>query len=154
MKTFIDFIYTILIGVVVAVFVGPGPKAPEFPWTTSYVSDPTDQQKQEEQQKTEKYNQDQEQYTKSNKPYSKKVSGIAIGAALVFYGGGLWLYKRRDVIGEGLALGGVFTMIYAAIRAGIGNSKPQVFICVSALLLMLIGLVLYRSGSQLFPKKK
>lgn len=159
MKAFIDFIYTVVIGVAVAVFIGlgiwafySGPKAPEFPWGgTSYISEPTEQQQKEEQQKQEKYNRDQEQYQKANKPYSKNVSWLALGAAIIFYGAGLWIYNRRDIIGEGLALGGVFSTIYAAIRAGIGNSKPGVFICVSILLLMLIGLVLYRSGSRLIP---
>lgn len=162
MKTLIDFIYTVLIGAAVAVFIGfgiwsfyQGPKGPEYPsYSTIGPTGPSEEQEKEFQQKQTRFEQEMKEYNEKNKPYSKKVSGIALGAAIVFYIVGLWLYKRKDVIGEGLALGGVFTSIYAAIRAGIGNSKPQVFISITALLLMLIGVVLYRSGSQFFPLKK
>ena len=162
MKTFIDFIYTVLVGVAVAVFVGfgiwsfyPGPKGPDYPLYSSVgPGGPTAEQEKEFQQKQASFDQERKDFDKKNKPYSKKVSGIALGTAIIFYGAGLWLYKRKDIIGEGLALGGIFTALYAAIRAGIGNSRSQVFLSITVLLLMLIGLVLYRSGSQLSTNKK
>lgn len=160
MKTLIDFIYTLLIGAAVAVFVGlgiwafySGPKTPEFPAPSYYSSEELSvEEKEKDRQNQQKYDREYKEYTKASEPYSKKVSGIALGAAVIFYGGGLWFYKRKDVIGEGLALGAVFTASYAAARGGMGESKILVFVCVSALLLMLIGLVLYRSGSRLIPK--
>ena len=156
MKTFINFIYTVLIGVAVAVFVGlgiwtfySGPKSPTYPdYSQSYIAAPTEAQNQEYQAKQDKYNQEFKQFEKFEKPYSKKVAGIALATGVIFYVAGLWTMKRNEVVGEGLALGGTFTSIYAAVKAATGEFKQLVFASVTIILAMLILLALYRIRIQ------
>lgn len=157
MKTFINFIYTILIGIAVAVFVGlgiwafySGPKSPAYPDypITNFSSAPTEAQDKAYQAQQDKYNQEVKQYDKVQKSYSKKVAWMVLPIGIIFYAAGLWLMKRSDVVGEGLALGGIFTSIYAAIRAGMADIKQLVFASVSVLLVMLILLALHRIRVQ------
>ncbi len=157
MKSFVDFIYTVLIASAVAVFVGLGiwtfyspPKSPTYPDYPSYNYNATPSAAEEKayQAKMDKYNEAVKKYDDSQKSYSKRVAGIAIAGGIVAYVLGLWLIKKNWIIGEGLALGGVFTLIYAAAQAGIGDFKQLVFGSVTVLLAMLILLVFFRNRFQ------
>ncbi len=161
MKTFIDFIYTLLVGVAVLLFVSlgiwsfyPGPKMPEYPSYPPYevTTDAVAQQNYEEESKKTQaeYDKKFKEYDKANKSYSQKVASISLGSAVVFYALGLWFKKRNESIAEGLSLGGIFTAVYAAVRGGAGDSKPVVFAAVSVLLAMSILLVQRRTH---VPKK-
>lgn len=159
MKTLINFIYTILIGVAVAVFVGlgiwtfyAGPKFPDFPNQFTGVSQPSAAQRADMDRQQQQFDKQMQAYQKNEKPYSKKVSGIALAAGVVFFVIGVLLMKRSDTVGEGLALGGIFSEIYAAIRGGSAQFRPLVFASISLILVMLIILVLNRSGA-LWPAK-
>lgn len=153
MKTLIDFIYTVLIGIAVAVFVGlgiwtfySGPKSPEYPnYPTG--SQPSETQQKEFEKQQQQFDTQMKDYQKEEKPYSKKVSAIALSAGAVFFTGGLLLMRKNDIVGEGLALGGIFTEIYAAGRAASASFKPVVFAAVSLVLTMLVILVLNRGGT-------
>lgn len=158
MKTLIDFIYTLLIGAAVAVFVGlgiwtfyVGPKFPEYPNNYS-VSQPTPAQQADYDRQQKQFDNQVKNYDKANKTYSKKVSGIALAAGVVFFIIGLALIRLSDTVAEGLALGGIFSGVYAAISGGISSSRPLVFTSISLILVMLIVLVLNRSGA-LWPAK-
>lgn len=155
MKTLIDFIYTLLIGAAVAAFVGLGiwtfyaePKFPPYPdypqMTYDYDQDGNTVESPDYKAKMDKYNADSQKYDDTQKSYSKKTAYIALGAAIIFYVVGLWIYRKIDVVGEGLALGGAFNAVYAAIRAGTADSKPYVFASVTILLTMFVILALYR----------
>lgn len=152
MKTLIDFLYTLLIGAAVALFVAlgiwtfyPGPKSPEYPMYNQYgINGPTEEQNKEFMATQEKFDKDLKAYQEKEKTYSKNVGGIALGAAVVFFVAGMWLMRREDVVGEGVALGGIFTGVYAAARSGMGDSRPLVFASVTALLVMVVLLSLYR----------
>lgn len=151
MKTFIDFIYTLLIGAAVAVFVGFGiwtfyssPKYPQPEYPNYGYAAPTPEQEKKYQEQEKKNQEEFKQYDKKNEDYSKKIAGIALAASIVFYLAGLYILRRDDVVGEGLALGGIFTGVYAAVRAGIGDFKQLVFASVTLILVMLILLALLR----------
>jgi hypothetical protein len=152
MKTFIDFVYTLLIGASVALFVGlgiwtfySGPKMPEYPDYPIYSSTaPTEAQDKAYQERQSKYDKEFKQYEKDNKSYGKKVAGIALAGSAVFYVAGMWLMRRGALVGEGLALGGIFTGAYAATRAALSDFKQLVFASVTLLLVMLILLAAYR----------
>jgi len=153
MKTFIDFIYSLLIGAAVAVFVGLGiwtfysepklPTYPDYPQVT-YDANGSIVQSATYQAQLDKYDNAVKKYDDVQKSYAKKVAGIALAASVVFYVGGLWIMKKNDVVGEGLALGGTFTGIYAAVRAATADSKQLMFASVSLILAMFIVLALYR----------
>lgn len=151
MKTFVDFIYTVLIGVAVALFVGlgiwtfyTGPKMPEYPNYSSSSLNPTEAENKAFQQRQDAFDKKMKQYDKDNKSYSKKVGVIALGSAVVFYAVGLALLYKRWVVGEGIALGGVFSAVYAAIRGTMADFKQLVFSSVTVILAMLILLTIYR----------
>lgn len=159
LKTFIDFIYTLLVGAAVVLFVSlgvwsfyPGPKMPDYPTYQSYpvTTDAVAQQNYEEESRKaqEEYDKKFKEYEKVNNTYGQKVAIISLSSAAVFYALGLWLMKRNDTVGEGLSLGGIFTAIYAAVRAGSGNSRPVVFAAVTAILAMAILLVVRRPSDS------
>lgn len=157
MKTFIDFVYTLLIGIAVTLFVSlgiwafySGPQFPEYPRS---ISTPAEGQEEKFQKEQDEYDKQYRQYDEANKTYSKRVAGIALASGAVFFIGGLWLMKRNEVVGEGLALGGIFTAVYATTRAAISDFKQLVFASVTILLAMLIVLALYRMRIQNPPKK-
>ena len=153
MKMFIDFLYTLVIGAAVAVFVGLGiwtfysePKMPTYPDYPQTIYDASGSIVQDKtyQTRLDKYNQAVDKYNNSQKSYDKKVATLALMASVIFYVAGLWLMKKIDVVGEGLALGGAFTGIYAAVRAGMGDSKQFVFAIVGVLLVMVVVLSIHR----------
>jgi hypothetical protein len=82
------------------------------------------------------------------------VGAISLAAGVIFYLVGIWLLRRVDVVGEGLALGGIFTGVYAAAMAAIGDFKQLVFASVTVLLAMLIILALFRLRVPLATSKR
>jgi hypothetical protein len=150
MKTFIDFVYTLLIGASVALFVGlgiwtfySGPKMPEYPQGPYFYSQPNDQQQNLEQQQ-QKFDRDMKQYQKSSKHYDRNVAAISLAAGVIVFAIGLLLIRVNDIVGEGLALGGAATEVYAAIRATMASNKPLVFASICLILVMMILLALFR----------
>lgn len=162
MKTFVDFIYGLLIGAAVALFVGlgiwtfySGPKFPEYPnYAPATLTAPSEAQDKEFQARQDKFDRQTKQYDKDEKSYSKKVAVIALAAAVVFYLAGGLLMRLNGVVGEGLALGGVFTTVYATIRAAITDFKSVVFTSVTLILVMVILLALFRVRLQRPTKTK
>jgi hypothetical protein len=165
MKTFIDFIYTLLIGAAVILFVSLGiwsfyqspkypmdstvyPTYPGYPNNTDpVVIEEYDKKYQAAQAESDK---NWKEYEKSRNNYEKKVGSIALGAGVVFYVAGWLFMKRHNLIAEGLALGGIFTTIYAIVQSAAGEFRQIVFASGSALLAMTILLVLRRTQ----PNKK
>jgi hypothetical protein len=152
MKTFIDFVYTILIGISVLLFVSlgiwtfySGPKMPSYPQGPyTYAQQPTTEQQKQFEKQQQQFDKDMKVYNDKQKPYGRNVSAISLGAGIIFFAAGLFLIRKNDIVGEGLALGGVFTLVYAAIRAVTASSKPFVFASVCLVLAMLILLSLFR----------
>lgn len=162
MKTFIDFVYTLLIGASVALFVGlgiwtfySGPKMPEYPnGPVYYTAEPTKEQQKQMQDNQQKFDKAFKQYQNDQKPYQRNVSAIALAAGVVFFVAGLALISRNDIVGEGLALGGAFSEVYAAVRAVSPQSKPLVFASICLILVMLVLLSFFRRRLWLPTHKK
>lgn len=160
MKTFIDFVYTLLIAAGVILFVSlgiwafySGPQAPSYPQGPYiYSKDPTAAQEKQMEQQQKKFDNDMKIYNDKEKPYNRNVAIISLAAGVVFFAGGALLLRKNDTVGEGLGLGGIFTAVYASIRAAVASSKPMVFVSVCAVLAMLILLALLRR--RIFPKPK
>lgn len=166
MKTIIELIYSVFIGVAVALFIGsgvwaiyPGPQAPTYP-ETSYYKDTYshfDQQgnlteegrkaQQEEGERYAEHDRKSRQYEKDLKSYHRMVAVLVLAPAAVSFALGIWLLKRNPVVGEGLAFGGIISSIYALSKAWSSNHRIVVFAVVSALLVMSLVLVLVKFGS-------
>lgn len=138
MNAFIRLLYALLIAVAVVLFVSvsiyslyPGPKAPEYPQIYYSADGSNDKEGQEAQQQYEKQYKD---FNDQQKQYQRNVSMFAVGAAVVIVLAGLWYMRRNEIIGEGIALGGVGVSLYAVITSMIADHRIMRFIAVTTLL--------------------
>lgn len=144
MNAFIRLLYAALIAVAVVVFVGvgtsavyPGPKMPEYP---SFAYD-DGQKNPEAQKKQEQYDKQWKQYEKDNKAHQKNVSAITAGIAVVVTVVGLWYMRRNEILGEGVALGGVAVSIYAVGTAVASGDRVMRLLAVTVFLVAALVLV-------------
>lgn len=159
MNAFIRLLYAVLIAISVVVFVGvginsvyPGPKLPEYPQALSTVKDPsTDKEFQKQQQD---YDKSFKKYENEQKQHNKKLSMILVPLAVVIVAGGLWYIKRSEIIGEGIALGGVATSVYGVITASTADHRVMRFVAVTALLVSAILVVQFRFNEPTAKGKK
>lgn len=134
-------IYTFLIGIFLAVFVGvgiaafyPGPKPPETPAIINYgCSDLTKENgvSPEYKAQIEKFDKEQKDYQLQSQIYNKNVSILSLVASIIIVVASLTLFKTILLIADGLLLGGVLTLLYSVIR-GFGTEDNMFrFIVVS-----------------------
>jgi hypothetical protein len=140
-------IYTLFLGILVALFVGlgisafyPAPKSPEAPISVQKYSGPlqtSDSLTPEQKKESEAYEKAQREYYEKTMPdYNKKVSIITLVAAIVILVISLVLVNKILIISDGLLLGGVFTLMYSIGRSFAGADAKYQFVTVS------IGLVI------------
>ena len=122
----LKLIYTFLIGIFLAVFVGvgiaafyPGPKFPEQPVILKYCSpemikDAT--QYAEFKTQAEKFDQTEKDFQVKSQIYNRNVSTIALAASILIVIASLTLFRTILLIADGLLLGGVLTLIYSVMR--------------------------------------
>lgn len=123
MNDLAKLIYSLLIGVAVAVVAGMSIAAlnpgPNFPGPSSYVAEPSQEQMKKEQANYKNF---EREYAK----HSRDSSMIALAASVAIFLIGLAVLRSKrlnEVISDGVLLGGLFTAIYAAIRS-VGNMYP------------------------------
>ena len=137
----LKLIYTFLIGIFLAVFVGvgiaafyPEPKFPEQPIILKYCSaemmkDTT--QYNEFKSQIEQFDKEEKLFQKQSQVYNRNVSIIAIIASIIIVIASLTLFRSILLIPDGLLLGGVLTLIYSVLR-GFGTEDNMFrFIVVS-----------------------
>jgi hypothetical protein len=134
-------LYTLFLGLLLAVFVGvgiaafyPAPKAPEYPSITKSAPEAQPDPAQEKQ-----FRQDMDRYTQTQQTYDRNVSLLALGAALVIVTLALSVLAHVAIIGDSMLLGGVFTLAYSTIR-GFGTDDLNRFLIVSASLVIAIAI--------------
>lgn len=144
MNAFIRLLYAALIAVAVVVFVGvgtsavyPGPKMPEYP---SFAYDDS-QKNPESQKKQELYDKQWKQYEQDNKTHQKNVSAITAIIAVTVTLVGLWYMRRNEILGEGVALGGVAVSIYAVGTAVASEDRVMRLLAVTVFLVAALVLV-------------
>lgn len=156
----LKLIYTFLIGVFLAVFVGvgiaafyPEPKYPEPPVILKYggaeaIKD--EAQLAEFKAEAEKYDKVEKAYQLKEQEYNRNVSIVALIASIIMVFGSLTLFKKILLIADGLLLGGLFTLVYSVIR-GFGTDNNMFrFIVVSVGLAMtlILGYVKFIKPAQ------
>ena len=113
-------IYSLFLGLLLVTFIGvgiaafyPAPKSPDYPTVLNKpVAGPDYRESPEDQKIREDYDATQKQYQKDLERYSRNVSSIAIGFAIIILILSLILAHSILLISDGLLLGGVFTLIY------------------------------------------
>lgn len=120
------FIYTLFLGVFLAIFIGVGiaafylgPTYPDMPAILKYCSPEQSQSTQkffEYKTQAEKFDRLEKQFVKNQQRYSRNVSISAIIGAILILVASLTLFKKIKVLADGLLFGGVLTLIYSVIR--------------------------------------
>ncbi len=154
----LKIIYTIFLGLLLALFVGlgintfyEGPKQPEYP--TAFYDSKDGQPDEAEIQKQKDFNVAFEKHQELSETYSRNVSVIALTLALILLVVGLMFEKRNDVIGGGVLLGALFTLLYSIIRGFVSTDTKYTFIVVTfgVLIALYLG---YHKFAQVKPVKK
>jgi len=136
MNALIRLLYAALIAAAVVAFVATGmfalytpPAGPAFPLNgPNYTAE-------ESQIAFDNYQKQQDTIKPFRQWHYRNVSIASLIIAVLIIAGGLVLLGRLAVIGEGLALGGIGTTIYAAGTAGMADQKILVFIATAVFLL-------------------
>jgi hypothetical protein len=157
MNVFIRLLYAILIASAVVAFVGvgiytfyPAPQAPTYPMTPAKgIAQPIGGG--DTQQAADDYQQALDQYNTDRATYQRNVSIILAVLTPIVVVAGLWLQKRLDIIGEGLALGGVGLSIYAITAASIADDRIMRFIAVTFFLASVIAVVYFKFSESMHP---
>ena len=148
-KGLLQLMYMFFLGLLLAIFVGvgistfyPAPEAPEYPVILETVGGKT---LTAEQQAVEaKYNIASRAYNEKMKPYNRNVSIIALIASLVFFSVSLIYEKKMRIIGDGVMLGGLFTLLYSIGRGFASEDSRYVFVVVTAGLIVVLYLGYHR----------
>jgi hypothetical protein len=149
MNAFIRLLYALLLALTVVAFVGVGifsfyqpPKQPQYPDVSASATEA------QSDAANDAYNRDQDAYNKHNKTYQRTVAITLLVITVPVVLAGLYIFKRSGVIGEGLALGGIGTTIYAIIAASIADARILRFIAVSALLIGVLLVSYFRFAKE------
>lgn len=156
----LKIIYTIFLGLILALFVGlgistfyEGPKQPEYPMTrysTTKEGNPTEEQI----QKDKEYETLSKQYSDASETYNRNVSIFALVASLIMLVAGLLFEKKNVVIGGGVLLGGLFTLVYSIIRGFASTDTKYTFIVVTVGLAMALYLGYHKFAQSQVPNKR
>ena len=154
MNAFIRLLYAVLIAGAVVAFIGVGvasiyqsPKIPEQNYKP-YNLNASQVELDKEQVENYKVWKDHQE---NEKAYYKKVSMVVLPAAVVVLVFGLVYMKKSELVGEGLALGGIGTSLYSIIIASMANQNILRLLSVT---LLLIGALLIAHRRFLEPSKK
>jgi len=132
----LKFIYTVFVGILIAVFIGlgidafyPGPTMPEYPESKFYYEpqkeNPSDEELALMEEEQNQYTAMFETYSEQLKTYNRDVSIIALIGAIIVLTASILLEKQLKLIADGLILGGVLTLTYSIIRGF--NAGDQMF---------------------------
>lgn len=137
------FIYTLFIGILVALFIGLGistfyekPKEPEYPVSLKYPQPAMEREtpasvSPQIQQEQEAYDKRWKAHSEKLEVYNRNVAIIALVAAIIVLAVSLVLVQNLLLISDGLLLGGVFTLLYALVRSFETRNSKFEFIVVT-----------------------
>ena len=142
----VRFLYVLVIGLLFVAFIGFGlatfykaPKAPDYPMELSYpapVKDGTTDQASLQRQK--EFDKTQKDYQTTMSSYNLYASIILIAIAVAVLAISMLGLEKVEVIGDGLTLGGVFTLLYGLGRGMTVENDIFRFIAVTAGLVIIL----------------
>ncbi len=133
-------IYTLLLGVFLAIFVGvgisafyKGPTYPDMPAVLKYCTTEVKnaQQYSEFKKVAERFDIQEKSFRSNELLYNRNVTIIAVIAAIILVIASLTLFKKILLIADGILLGGVFTLIYSIIRGFSAEDSRFQFVVVT-----------------------
>jgi len=128
MNAFIRLLYSLLIAAAVVSFVGVAMYSAYVPPKRDYASyDHFDYSKASDaeiQQRDDRLRKDSDNYQQRERTYQRNVTYALVPLAIGFVLAGItMLRKKSEVIGEGLALGGVMIAVYSIFTASVSNNR-------------------------------
>ncbi len=158
----LKIVYTIFIGLLLAIFVGvgiaafyPGPQSPEIPLLlklynlpTEPISDSTISAQLEEEQKA--FDEALKIFMEKFEKYNRDVSIISLIAAVLILIISLTFFRKILIIADGLLLGGVITLLYSVARVfGSGDDKLRfAVVSVGLVVSLILGYLKFISPSK------
>ncbi len=147
MNSFIKLLYSLLIAVSLVMFVGfsiasvyEPPKPPDYSHPFKENVTPEDQERQHQE-----YEQQSKAYETAQKDYQRDVTYALLPISIAVLSIGIWMMRRdSEVVGEGLALGGVATSIYAVITSSMADAR----------ILRLVAVVILLAGTLLVAQQR
>lgn len=156
----IKLMYTVFLGLTIVIFVGvgvatfyPSPVAPEYlEESIAFIDgEPVPIEEDAEMEAVrEQYDKDQEAYEEAMRDYGRNVAivGMVIATALLFIG--VTQAEKLSAIGEGVLLGGIFTLLYSLVMGMVSGDDIVRFLVVT------IGLIvgLWLGKIKFMPKSE
>ena len=138
---FIGILFTVLVGVGIAAFYKQ-PKAPEYPieLSTRFPDKEPSTQSAELHTKQIAYERKSREFQKTIEDYSRNVSVVAMGFAVVFVLLGLILARSMPIFPDGLLVGSLGTLLYSIVRGF--NAQDDMFRFVIVAVSLIISLVI------------
>jgi hypothetical protein len=135
----------ILAFVVFGVAAVPPPVPPDVPPELSSLGqDPAGDPAEGQQEKLAEQSQQKQAFQEQVSVYNQVVSFVVLGIAVALLTGSILWLRSMPIIGEGVTLGAVFTLLYGLYAAISGGAGLGTFVAVTVGLLILIGLVYWR----------
>jgi hypothetical protein len=144
----IKALYIVAIGLLIAAFVGFGvetfyasPKMPDYP-NVDYRQNgtPTDEGK----SRLDAYEKEQKDFQKVSSTHNQNTSIILIVISVILLAASIVGLSKLEIIGDGVTLGGVFTLFYGITRAISTQEAVFRFIAVGIALAIVVGLTYWR----------
>lgn len=154
-STFLSFIYTIFIGVLLATFVGVGidafyqaPKYPEYPIELRRPG--MDKAEMVDLPQQLEYEQQVKQYQEASHNYNRNVSIISLTISVIILVISLTVVSKFTVIADGLLFGGVLVLIYSIIRGFAADNSLFRFtvVSISLAIALIIGFLKFIKAPQ------
>ena len=123
-------LYIVFLGILIAVFVGVGIntfyESPKYPMSTAQYMTKQENLALDEEARVQEM-QESEAYQKKRITYERNVSIILISFAVLLVAGSIALENKETILGNGIMLGGLFTLIHSIIRASESNNSKYMF---------------------------
>ena len=158
-------IYTLFIGIFLAVFVGvgisafyKGPVYPEMPAVLRYCSVDLKNASQyaDLRLQAETFDKAEKIYRDTSQIYNRNVSIIAVLAAVMLVVASLTLLRKILLIADGILLGGVLTLLYSTMRGFETQDTRFLFLVVSVGLIisLVLGYIKFIKSAAVSHQKK
>jgi hypothetical protein len=154
-NTLFKLIYTFILGVVLALFLGVGvsafyepPKEPEYPIIASAYKEsvtPTAESKSDI-EKQQQFEKEMRAYQEVRQGYERNVSVILLILAIITIAIGLVFSRQIGFLSDGILLGGLFTLVHSLIRGFAAEDTKYLFAAASVAVVVILYLGYRRFG--------
>jgi len=142
-------LYVVVIGLLFAAVVGlgfsafyPAPVHPEYPTSVEFKSE--GQMTVEDKAALKKYEQESKVFSEKTEKYNVNLSIALIVVALAVIAISILGMGKMEIIGDGITLGGVFTLLYGLGRAMAGGDEKIRFVAALIGLVVIVGLTYWK----------